>query len=192
MCGFIHKYVPFNANENSLLARYCIGDAYLQFYYKFIHPIAKDIQQGKYNSNPTAAIKSDDYYRWLGYAFERMCRNYHHVIAKMLGFAAVQYQAGSYFSRATNAIESGYQIDLVFDRKDQVYSICEIKYQRLKIGKSIIDEFEKKLRYFPNKSKYSIHKVLISLSGVDNSVAESGYFDNILTLEDFFNRSYWE
>jgi len=32
ICGFIQKYTPFNLNDSSLLARYSISDAYLQFY----------------------------------------------------------------------------------------------------------------------------------------------------------------
>ncbi len=48
LCGFVKKYTPYHLNENSKLARYQINDAYLQFFYKFIHPQLQNIQQGKF------------------------------------------------------------------------------------------------------------------------------------------------
>ncbi len=77
LCGFIERYTPVQASEKSLLARYCIGDNYLRFYYKFIKPIASNIKEGEFDENPVAALKMESYQKWLGFAFERFCRKNH-------------------------------------------------------------------------------------------------------------------
>ena len=191
ICGFIAKYTPFNLAENSLLARYSVSDAYLRFYYKFIKPILKNIENSDYDDNPTQALKMDTYHKWLGYAFERWCRVQHRLFAKILGFGSVHYRTGVFFNRATNETDSGYQIDLIYDRDDKVYTICEIKYLQTKADKKVIDDFEKKLSLFPNPKKATIHRVLITTVGADATLSHAGYFDNILTLDDIFDSRNW-
>lgn len=190
-CGFIKKYAPFNLSDSSRTVRYCINDSYLRFYYKFIKPLKNRIREGEFDNNYTDAIQSETYYKWLGYAFERMCVRYSYVIARMLGFSAVQYSSGAYFSAGTDKSNPGFQIDLVFYRKDGVYTICEIRYTKSKVKRKVIDEFEKKLQLFPNSDKYTIQKVLISASGAEDSVINERYFDRIITLEDFFDKKIW-
>lgn len=186
LCGFIEKYVPYNLNQESHLARYCISDHYLQFYYKFIHPVDADIQRGRFLENPTSAIKMDTYQKWLGFAFERFCRRRHHFIAKILGFHGIQYVAGAFYNKKTEKDEPGFQLDLVFDRADHVATLCEIKYTQAKIGVGVIEEFERKLELFPNRKKKTIQKVLIATEGASDSLIARHYFDHIITLEDLF------
>ncbi len=186
LCGFIELYTPYYLSGDSKLIRYCIRDPYLQFYYKFIKPIEKDIQHEIYNEHPAKAISDSILQKWLGFAFERFCRPNHHIIAKLLGFSAVRYRSGPYFSRSTIKTEPGYQLDLIFDRDDNVITLCEIKYIRGKVPLKVIQEFDRKLELFPNSNKKTIQKVLISTFGVEQSVLNRGYFDSIVTLEDLF------
>ncbi|MBB71014.1 MAG: hypothetical protein CMF50_01285 [Legionellales bacterium] len=189
LCGFIERYVPYQASKNSLLVRYCITDNYLQFYYKFIHPIADKVSNGDYNENPMQALNNESYTKWLGFAFERFCRKFHRIIAKILGFSAVQYSSGVFFNRETASNQKGYQIDLIFDRADKVLTICEIKYLQGKAGADIIDEFEDKLNALPNRHNKTIEKVLITANGASDSLIARAYFDRIITLEDIFTVS---
>lgn len=183
-CGFITKYTPYNLAENSNLARYRISDAYLQFYFTFIEPKQKAIAAGQFRDNPVLALKTEAYQQWLGYAFERFCINHHALIAKSLGFSAVQYRAGSFYNRATSRECPGYQIDLLFDRDDHVITVCEIKYWQRPVGSKVIESFERKLDHLPNKSNKTLHKVLISAEGADNALQQRHYFDQVLTLDD--------
>jgi uncharacterized protein len=191
LCGFIQKYTPYNLNEGSLLTRYSISDAYLQFYYKFIKPKKRDIAQGAFQKDPTKALNMSTYQQWLGYALERMCRQYQHVIAQSLGFGGVQYLAGPFYNRATNKADPGYQIDLVFDRADHVFTICECKYTQTPVGTSVINEFETKLSRFPNKQNKTLHKVLIAPAGVEQAVIDRAYFDAVITFDDLFDERNW-
>ncbi len=190
--GFITNYYPFNLQENTILTRYAIADNYLQYYVKFIKPLQKNIDSGAYDSNPQVALKMDSYVKWLGFSFERFCRTFHYVIAEVLGFSVMQYQSGVFFSRATDTENPGYQIDLIFDRADNVYTICEIKYLQGKVGTSVISEFEKKLALFPNKTNKTIHKVLICSEGADDALLRRSYFDEIITCAQLLEPRYWE
>jgi AAA+ ATPase superfamily predicted ATPase len=192
LCGFITKYSPYYLSDESTLSRYCIQDSYLQFYFKFIKPIAKNIKDGVFKNNPTATIKMDTYYKWLGFSFERFCRRYHYVIANILRFGAVHYRSGAYFNRKMIQQDQNFQIDLVFDRDDHVITICEIKYLLSPVSSQVISEFERKLKSFPNPQNKEIHKVLIAGFGANTKVKESYYFDQIITLDDLFNRVYWK
>lgn len=192
VCGFIEKYTPYNLSSHSLLARYCISDSYLQFYFKFINPIAKAIDQGDFSNNPTRALNMNNYQIWLGFAFERFCRKYHRVIAHVLGFSAVKYRSGTYFSRRSVQENPGFQIDLLFDRDDRVITVCEIKYTQTSIPAKVIDEFSRKLELLPNPQHKTIHRVLITNGGIDTSLQNRAYFDRIITLSDFFSPHNWQ
>ena len=189
--GFITHYYPFNLEETTMLTRYAIDDNYMHFYGKFIKPLQKNIETGAYDSNPKAALKVDSYIKWLGFAFERFCRKYHYVIAKILYFSGVHYRAGVFFSRATDKENPGYQIDLIFDRADNVYTICEMKYFQGKVGTSVIAEFEKKLSLFPNKGNKTIHKVLICSEGAEEALIKRAYFDDIITCAQLLDPRHW-
>ncbi len=188
MCGFIERYLPYQADSKSILVRYCIADSYLRFYFKFISPLAERIQQGDYNRSPLHALNKESYQKWLGLSFERFCRQNSLLIATIIGFSAVRYKSGVFFNRAS-AEQSGYQIDLIFDRADHVLTICEIKYTLSKTGTDVIEEFEKKLSLLPDLESKTIEKVLISASGATDALLARAYFDRIITLEDIFKNN---
>ena len=147
VCGFIDRYTTYNLlPESSHLVRYCITDSYMQFYFRFIEPQLKAIEQGDFQSNPLQGLNMASYQQWLGYAFERFCRRHHRLIAARLGFQAVKYRVGAYFSRKTEEEEPGFQIDLLFERADNVLTVCEIKYTQTAVSSKVIDEFERKLQ----------------------------------------------
>lgn len=187
LCGFIERYVPYQADSNSNMVRYCIADSYLRFFFKFISPLSERIVQGDYNRNPMQALNNESYQKWLGLSFERFCRKHSQIIATIIGFSAVRYKSGAFFNRATMKEETGYQIDLIYDRADHVLTICEIKYTQSKTGVEVIDEFEKKLRLMRDAKGKTIEKVLITASGATDALLARGYFDRIITLEDIFN-----
>lgn len=191
VCGFIDAYSPYHLSEKSHLMRYCIIDPYMQFYFRFIEPNKKQIDQGDFRSNPISALNMSVYQQWLGYAFERFCRRSHRQIAALLGFQGVKYRSGSYFSRKAEEEERGFQIDLLFDRDDKVLTICEIKYTQTPLSLKVIDEFEKKMTLLPDIRKKSIQKVLISNRGADQGLQRRAYFDVSIQSDDFFSSHIW-
>ena len=180
MSGFVHSYVPYDKGSSSKVVRYEIADYYLQFYYRFIAPNTKKIEQNMFATTPAQALNTSAYHQWLGYSFERWCRHYHIVIAKILGFSGVDYSVGPYFSAST---PENFQIDLLFSRADKVLTVCEIKYTKMPTATAVIKEFERKLELLKAPSRYSIQKVLISAAGADGALRNAGYFDAIIDLK---------
>lgn len=186
LCGIVSKYTPYNKNSKSKLVRYEIADPYLQFYYKFIEPISKFIDRGEYHKNPLEGIKLSTLDQWLGYSFERFCRHNSRNIAKLLGFEAVEYASGPFFNRATSSADKNYQLDLVFDRKDKVVTVVEVKYTRSPVTATHAKEFLSKLDFFKPKGK-STQRVLVCNQEPTEEVRNGMYFDRIITLTDLFS-----
>ncbi len=182
-CGFIRRVVPLDKSNSSLLSYYAIQDPYLHFYFKFIEPHAQSIQNGDFQRHPERVMNTRSYRQWLGFAFERFCRKNAMSIAERLGFGAVQFRAGSFFRRG-NVHDIGAQVDLLYDRADKVYTVCEVKYQDAPIGTEVIAQVERKLQALPTKPNRSIQKVLITNSGISTGLKQRHYFDRVLTLED--------
>lgn len=185
--GMIESILPLGAPQNSKKIKYCISDNYLQFYFKFIKPKLRDIELGRFNQSPQSAISMDNFRKWQGFTFERWCRKNHFVIAKALGFSAVDYEVGPLYIKA-NFSTHGAQIDLVFKRKDRTFTVCEIKYNVEPCSSSVIREVAAKLEIFKESKYYSksytIQRVLIAAGGVSAALTREAFFDQVLTLED--------
>jgi hypothetical protein len=184
LCGFIERYVPYNAKPGGRLVRYAISDYYLQYYSRFIQPVLEEIRNGDYEDDPTEGLNLADLRRWQGYAFERFCRKNHRQIARALGFSAVKYSHGPFFNRSTDRADPGYQIDLVFDRADKTLTLCEIKFSEAPASVPVGREFQTKLQLFDPDHIRRIESVLISAVGATDELRDGGYFDRILSLED--------
>ena len=192
ICGFIDSYLPFNSSQQGHSLRFTIADPYMQFYFRFIEPKLEGIEEGNFNTEPLRALNMTTFQQWLGYAFERFCRKSHRQIATLLGFQGVNYRVGAYYSKKSLPEESGFQIDLVFDRDDKVLTICEIKYSQTPVSTKVIEEFEKKLAYLPNGRHKSIQRVLISTWGPDKALEKRAYFDAMIQTDDFFIPFIWK
>lgn len=184
LCGFIESYTSFHLKSGRNLMRYSIADPYLQFYFRFIEPIRKDVESGTYNHSPTTALSRGRYQQWLGYAFERFCRTHHRQIARILGFDAIEYQHGPYFRRSGPASEPHMQIDLCFMRADKTLTVCEIKHTQAPSSKDVGRQFSEKLERVTLPKAKRIERVLISTSGATDGCTR--YFDRIISLDDLF------
>ena len=64
-----------------------------------------------------------------------------------------------------------YQVDLLYQRADKVFTVCEIKYEDAPVGVEAIEDAEKKIQSLPITPRGSltrsrpVQKVLISSSG---------------------------
>lgn len=119
--GFISKYRPVDTKQNITgLARYCISDEYLHFYFKFIKPKIQAINSGQYISNPLSAINTRDFAIVMGFSFERWCRKNERILARILNFGNVEYKAGPFFNRRLTSDIPGFQID---DRMEKIFDV---------------------------------------------------------------------
>ena len=68
-------------------------------------------------------------------------------ISEILGFSGIEFTFGPFYESQKNGVP-GVQIDIVLDRKDNVITLIEAKYSRNPIGTNVIQEVERKDKYF--------------------------------------------
>jgi AAA+ ATPase superfamily predicted ATPase len=187
LAGFIKSYTPFDKTLSSKLKKYRITDDYIRFYFKYVDPYKKQIQNHKSDSNFFLQHVKSSWQKWVGFAFENYCLKNAMLIAEKLGFADHVINFGPIFQRQSVDTESGFQIDLAYLRNDNTITICEIKNLNSPVSTSVIRDFNSKLKGLHFPAKYNVQKALITVSGADLSLIESDYFDHILTLDDLAN-----
>jgi len=182
--GFISSHRPFDKTADSRLIRYLLSDPWMSFYYAFLRPKLKQIQQGDRTDLFAAVRQSGAFRAWMGRAFELVCIRHAGRIAELLGFAGVDYEAGPWF-RAPRRQLAGVQIDLAFARADHVITLCEMKRHTAPLGKAVITEVERKAQLLQAEyPRHTIQRVLVSDGPVSREVERSGYFFRILGSPD--------
>jgi hypothetical protein len=122
----------------------------------------------------------------MGRSFEYLCVEHAAKISEILGFSGIDFSFGPYFN-VPGKDTPGVQIDLLFDRKDNVITLCEMKYSLSPVGMDIIEEVQRKAEIINNKFKNkTIQKVLITRSNPTGDLASSGFFYRIIKPEEFF------
>lgn len=182
--GFIKGFVPCGYPIDSKLHRYRLEDEYLHFYFKFIHPNLKKIGDDTDDNIFAKLARTNSYQSWAGLAFERLVLKHIRPVLKTLQIDQLVADYGPYYEKGSNTKE-GVQIDLMFLRHDPVISVCEIKYCSGKIGKTVIDEVEKKISIL-GETKKSVERILITTYGITDDLKETGYFSKVVLPEGFF------
>lgn len=178
--GFIKRYLPFNHKlANSLFQ---LTDPYSLFYHKFIKNARATGENTWINQ-----LNSPKWRAWSGYAFEYVCMSHIEHIKKALGIQGIYTEISSWVSKQH---EQGAQIDLLIDRKDNVITICEIKYSidPYEITKSYADSLRNKLSAFRSESKTrkTIFLAMISTFGIKENKHSLGLVQNNITMDALF------
>ena len=176
---FIIKYVPFGESKKNV--HYKLVDAFCMFFLKFVD---------KYNALNESFwldnITSPQIVIWRGFAFENLCFQHIKQIKAALGIAGVSSSQSSWTKHAS---DTGTQIDMLIERKDNVINLCEMKFYS---GEFIVNK-----DYYKNmlnkqtllaegiSSKMAIHNTLITTYGLQYN-EYSSIFVNVLTLENLF------
>ena len=166
-------------------ALYQLSDYYTMFYLKFI----KD-NHGKDEHFWSNTIDNPSRKVWEGLTFERLCKDHIKQIKNKLGISGVLCEESSWFVKPNEEEGiSGAQIDLIINRRDQVVSLCEIKYSlnEFEIDKTYDANLRNKISTFSKvtKCKKSIQLVLITTYGVKRN-KYSGIIGQQVLLDDLF------
>ena len=103
-------------------------------------------------------------------------------IARILRFDDDVISFGPYFKKDDR--NKGFQIDLIFQRSQNIITVCEIKYSENSISTLVIPEFQRKLGQLKVKRGVTVEKALITVNGADQSLYDADYFDYIISIED--------
>lgn len=180
--GFITSYQPFaNTKKNSLFR---LTDEYSLFYLKFIEK-KKAGGQGTW----LQLSQSQSYKSWAGYAFENLCLKHIAQIKKAIGIERIYTESSSYYFSG-NEDQSGFQIDLLIDRKDGIINICELKFYSAPytITKSVALELRARIEGFrsTSKTKKQISLIFVSTFGIVENSNSIGLVDQNIEMEALF------
>lgn len=172
--GFISIIHPIDKSTNTRILKYYLSDPYLSFYYSFIKPNKNQINNGP-PLNFSILVQQGFFHNWKGRSFENLCQHHSIKIAGILGFSGINYRMGPYF-RAPKGNTPGIQVDLIFDRDDNVLTFCETKSSRSVIGAGVIEKIERKREILQNiYPRYTIQPVLIYDGRISKDLMNSPY-----------------
>ena len=177
---FIIRYTPFTCSKRN--EHYKLMDPFCIFYIRFVKTGNSTGENFWLEHFDSQSITS-----WRGFAFENVC--FHHIaqIKAALGIQGVS-TTQSAWSKIPNE-ETGTQIDLIIERKDNIINMCEIKFYSddFAVDKS----YDKVLRNRTSllqqtiPRKMAIHSTLITTYGLKYNEYSSD-FSNVITLDDLF------
>jgi hypothetical protein len=186
--GFIDSYQAYKKKKQGMTFR--LYDEYSFFYLHWIKNVERSILNDPESNYWQTRSGSQKWKIWAGYAFETICLKHIPFIKKALGISGVITREYS-CNIAASKKSKGTQIDLLFDRSDNVISVCEIKCHstEFKIDKKYAEILKNKINSIIKKTgtKKSLFLVMITINGVVKNKYYQELVDNEITLKDFFN-----
>ncbi len=173
---FIIEYVPYGESKNK--KRYKVIDPFCLFYLKFVYErksLDTDPFSDSFNSN------------WLGISFENLCFAHLEQIKDAIGIKGIKTMQFSWYIKGKD--EKGAQIDLLIERKDNIVSLCEMKFtnKEFKVDKdyhlNLMNKIDTLKRHI--KKEYKIIPTLITTFGLAESIYKDD-FPRIITIDDLF------
>jgi hypothetical protein len=133
---------------------------------------------------------SNRYKSWTGYAYENVCLNHIHQIAKSLGISGIIYSFSAWRHKPKTRNEKGVQIDLLIERSDNCINLCEIKFYDGKF--TVSKEYAEKLLYKKEKfmeitkTRKTVFTTLITSFGAQENPRYFEAVNNQITMNDLF------
>lgn len=180
--GFITQHISFNRVLRDSI--YKLSDEYSLFYLRFI-------EQNRNSGSGTwlRLSTTQSYKTWSGFAFEAVCLKHIAQIKQALGIAGVQTTASAWRYVPVKE-ETGAQIDLLIDRKDQCINLCEIKFStgEFVIDKKYAAELDQKVKVFTEKAqpRKTIFPTMITTYGVKQNDYYTGRVQAEIKMEQLF------
>lgn len=185
LAGFIKRDHTWNITSgvDSKLSKYRLSDNYLRFYLKYIDINISKIDRDSYLFKSLNSLPEWD--SIMGFQFENLILNNRKYIHDALKLRSEDIIVENPFFQKKNRDHHGCQIDYMVQAKFGTLYVCEIKFSKNKIEKSIIQEVQKKIDCLKYKKGYSCRPVLIHVNGVTDDVINSDYFASIIDASDF-------
>jgi len=189
--GFIMSFKPlFHQRKGTY---YRLIDEYTGFYLKWIEPIKNLLQEQALDKGNWQAMQSTpEWHSWIGYAFESVCYKHLLQIRRFLELSPADLASTWRYVPRASAEQRGAQIDLLFDRKDGMVSICEIKYTEdsFLITKEYYEALKRKLKVFAEQTRTRKQLLLhfISANGLKKNDYSNQLVSSVMTLDDLFKK----
>jgi len=189
--NFIRKSPPlYNEAKGAV---YYLVDEFVLFYLKWIKAAPKSIFESPDTLYFQSRAQGSAFKSWRGFAFERLCLKHEYQIRQLLGIHKILSIPSSVYFYDEQGKRSS-QIDLLFERADNVISICEMKYSEseYELTKTDIDDLARKKedlrRYLAAKKKTQkdIHICYVTSSGLQTNKYFHQLQPSVITLDELF------
>ncbi len=187
--GFIMSFKPHFHKRRGVY--YKVIDEYTLFYLRWIEPIRESLQvQSLDKGNWQEIQNSPAWNSWQGYAFEAICYKHISQIRKKLEISPTAIANSWRYIPKDKSGEPGAQIDLLFDRRDDAITLCEIKYSNKSfvIDKQYARNLLNKQRVFVKntRTKKQLFIAMIVSNGIKQNLYADDLISGIVTLDDLF------
>ena len=179
--GFIEGAAMFGYESKE--RHYRLIDEFSHFYLRWIEPNRRKTMSWE-NLGETAKWRA-----WSGYAFESLCRRHLAQMKRALGIAGVQTEQSTW-SHVGSAKESGAQVDLLIDRRDDCIHLCEMKFAH---GEFVIDKrYAERLRERKEtfrrvtRTRKTLFITLVTTFGVKENPYALELVQSELKMDDLF------
>ncbi len=188
--GFILGFVPYGFHRKNKLYR--IIDEYTLFYLSWIDLVRNKLKQiDKSKGYWEDKVHSQAWKSWAGHAFEDICLKHLSVIKKKLNIKASALADSWQYISKKGSKEEGAQIDLLFDRDDDVITICEIKHYTpaYVFNKEEAHKLQRRVEIFKKVTKTTkqIQLALITVNPIKPTMYSEELIIGNVTMYDFFN-----
>jgi AAA+ ATPase superfamily predicted ATPase len=187
--GFVTSLVPYGHKDKGIY--YVMDDEYSLFYLRWIEPNLKTIAKKEKNEGFWLSLSSQSSWKvWAGYAFESTCYKHINQIRRALHIDPGAHVGTWRYSPRAKDSQEGAQIDLLFDRQDEVITICEIKCSdsQFAIDKSYYQGLMRKMEVFrkQTRTKKQLFLCMITTRGLKQTIYSEELVNGQVVLEDLF------
>ena len=187
--GFIMSFKPHFHKRRGIY--YKLIDEYTLFYLRWIEPIRESLQVRSLDKGNWQEIQNSPAWNsWQGYAFEAVCYKHISQIRKKLSISPTAIANSWRYVSMDKPNDPGAQIDLLFDRRDDAITICEIKYSNSPfiIDKQYAKNLMNKREVFTRntRTKKQIFIAMIASNGVRDNLYADDLISGVVTLDDLF------
>lgn len=185
--GFVQRDFSWyiEKGKEGKLSQYRLSDNYLRFYLKYISRNLSKIEKGDFSTSLLTNLPG-----WegiMGLQFENLVVHNRKIIWKLLGISLEEVvMDGPFFQKPTKK-QPGCQIDYMIQTRFQNLYLCEVKFSKNRIDKTVIEEMEEKRKRLKLPRQFSIRPVLIHVNGIEDSVLEEGYFYKIIDFSQLLD-----
>ncbi len=179
--GFLSRDFTWSLakKKRASTSRYRVRDNYLRFYLKYIQPHKEQIEQGTLRRLPHG------WYSILGLQFENMVINNGVLLHSLLGLTDDEVVFAGPYLQTKRLRRKGCQIDYLIQTRYHNLYLCEVKFKQGPVGMEVVEQVEEKFKSLQLPRGFSCRPILIHINGVDEKLADCGYFAKIINFGDF-------
>jgi hypothetical protein len=185
--GFIMSYTPYGYKKRNTHLQ--IVDEYTLFYMAWIEPALGTISRiDRASGYWVEQCQLPSWKSWAGYAFESLCFKHLEQIRQALGINVSASIGNWKYIPQKGSYEEGAQIDLLFDRNDDVVTLCEMKYTTTpyKLMKPEAQALLRKIEVFKKQTRTpkQVTIALIVSQKIHHTIYSEDIVSGTVTLED--------